>query len=222
MKISVIIPVYNETATCIELISRVQAVPIEKEIIVVDDGSTDGSTEKLTALDNITLLKHEVNCGKGAAVQTAVEHIAGELVILQDGDLEYDPADYQKLIKPITTGQADVVFGSRWLGKHNAWSLHYLGNKLITFFSNIINQRCINDMASCYKTIPADIFRSLELKSNGFGLEAEITAKVFRKGFSVKEIPISYERRTSAEGKKLRLKDGLVSAWACLRYRFFD
>ncbi len=222
MKISVIIPVYNETATCIELINRVQAVPIEKEIIVVDDGSTDGSTDKLAALDNITLLKHEVNCGKGAAVQTAVEHIAGELVILQDGDLEYDPADYQKLIKPITTGQADVVFGSRWLGKHNAWSLHYLGNKLITFFSNIINQRCINDMASCYKTIPADIFRSLELKSNGFGLEAEITAKVFRKGFSVKEIPISYERRTSAEGKKLRLKDGLVSAWACLRYRFFD
>ena len=222
MKISVIIPVYNEVATCIELINRVQAVPIEKEIIVVDDGSTDGSTDKLAALDNITLLKHEVNCGKGAAVQTAVEHIAGELVILQDGDLEYDPADYQKLIKPITTGQADVVFGSRWLGKHNAWSLHYLGNKLITFFSNIINQRCINDMASCYKAIPADIFRSLELKSNGFGLEAEITAKVFRKGFSVKEIPISYERRTSAEGKKLRLKDGLVSAWACLRYRFFD
>ncbi len=222
MKISVIIPVYNEVATCIELINRVQAVPIEKEIIVVDDGSTDGSTDKLAALDNITLLKHEVNCGKGAAVQTAVEHIAGELVILQDGDLEYDPADYQKLIKPITAGQADVVFGSRWLGKRNAWSLHYLGNKLITFFSNIINQRCINDMASCYKTIPADIFRSLELKSNGFGLEAEITAKVFRKGFSVKEIPISYERRTSAEGKKLRLKDGLVSAWACLRYRFFD
>ena len=222
MKISVIIPVYNEVATCIELINRVQAVPIEKEIIVVDDGSTDGSTDKLAALDNITLLKHEVNCGKGAAVQTAVEHIAGELVILQDGDLEYDPADYQKLIKPITTGQADVVFGSRWLGKHNAWSLHYLGNKLITFFSNIINQRCINDMASCYKTIPADIFRSLELKSNGFGLEAEITAKVFRKGFSVKEIPISYERRTSAQGKKLRLKDGLVSAVACLRFRFFD
>ena len=222
MKISVIIPVYNEVATCIELINRVQAVPIEKEIIVVDDGSTDGSTDKLAALDNITLLKHEVNCGKGAAVQTAVEHIAGELVILQDGDLEYDPADYQKLIKPITTGQADVVFGSRWLGKHNAWSLHYLGNKLITFFSNIINQRCINDMASCYKTIPADIFRSLELKSNGFGLEAEITAKVFRKGYKIKEIPISYKRRTSAQGKKLRLKDGLVSAVACLRYRFFD
>ncbi len=222
MKISVIIPVYNEVATCIELINRVQAVPIEKEIIVVDDGSTDGSTDKLAALDNITLLKHEVNCGKGAAVQTAVEHIAGELVILQDGDLEYDPADYQKLIKPITTGQADVVFGSRWLGKHNAWSLHYLGNKLITFFSNVINQRWINDMASCYKAIPVDIFKDLQLRSPGFGLEAEITAKVFRKGYKVKEIPISYERRTSAEGKKLRFKDGLVAASACLRFRFFD
>ena len=222
MKISVIIPVYNEVATCIELINRVQAVPIEKEIIVVDDGSTDGSTDKLAALDNITLLKHEVNCGKGAAVQTAVEHIAGELVILQDGDLEYDPADYQKLIKPITTGQADVVFGSRWLGKRNAWSLHYLGNKLITLFSNVINQRWINDMASCYKAIPVKIFKELKLKSEGFGLEAEITAKVFRKGYTVKEIPISYERRTSAEGKKLRLKDGLVSAFACLCFRFFD
>ncbi len=222
MKISVIIPVYNEVATCIELINRVQAVPIEKEIIVVDDGSTDGSTDKLAALDNITLLKHEVNCGKGAAVQTAVVHIAGELVILQDGDLEYDPADYQKLIKPITAGQADVVFGSRWLGKRNAWSLHYLGNKLITLFSNVINQRWINDMASCYKAIPVKIFKELKLKSEGFGLEAEITAKVFRKGFSVKEIPISYERRTSAEGKKLRLKDGLVSAFACLCFRFFD
>ncbi len=222
MKISVIIPVYNEVATCIELINRVQAVPIEKEIIVVDDGSTDGSTDKLAALDNITLLKHEVNCGKGAAVQTAVVHIAGELVILQDGDLEYDPADYQKLIKPITAGQADVVFGSRWLGKRNAWSLHYLGNKLITLFSNVINQRWINDMASCYKAIPVKIFKELKLKSEGFGLEAEITAKVFRKGYTVKEIPISYERRTSAEGKKLRLKDGLVSAFACLCFRFFD
>ncbi len=222
MKISVIIPVYNEVATCIELINRVQAVPIEKEIIVVDDGSTDGSTDKLAALDNITLLKHEVNCGKGAAVQTAVEHIAGELVILQDGDLEYDPADYQKLIKPISAGQTDVVFGSRWLGKKNKWSFHYLGNKLITLFSNIINQRWVNDMASCYKAIPVDIFKDLQLRSPGFGLEAEITAKVFRKGYKVKEIPISYERRTSAEGKKLRFKDGLVAASACLRFRFFD
>ena len=222
MKISVIIPIYNEAATCIELINRVQAVSLEKEIIIVDDGSSDGTAELLSKIEGIILLTHSINQGKGAAVQTAIEHISGDLVILQDGDLEYDPEDYQKLIKPITAGETDVVFGSRWLRKKNAWSFHYIGNKLITLFSNIINQRWINDMASCYKAIPIDIFRDLHLRSQGFGLEAEITAKMFRKGYSIKEIPISYSRRTSAEGKKLRLKDGLVSASACLRYRFFD
>ena len=222
MKISVIIPIYNEEATCIELINRVQAVSLEKEIIIVDDGSSDGTAELLSNIESITLLKHKINQGKGAAVQTAIEHISGDLVILQDGDLEYDPEDYQKLIKPITAGEADVVFGSRWLNYANKWSFHYFGNKLITLFSNIINQRWINDMASCYKAIPVDIFRDLHLRSQGFGLEAEITAKMFRKGYSIKEIPISYSRRTSAEGKKLRLKDGLVSAGACLRYRIFD
>ena len=222
MKISVIIPIYNEAATCIELINRVQAVSLEKEIIIVDDGSSDGTTELLSKIEGIILLTHSINQGKGAAVQTAIEHISGDLVILQDSDLEYDPDDYQKLIKPITAGETDVVFGSRWLGKNNEWSFHYIGNKLITLFSNIINQRWINDMASCYKAIPVDIFRDLHLRSQGFGLEAEITAKMFRKGYSIKEIPILYSRRTSAEGKKLRLKDGLVSARACLRYRFFD
>ena len=222
MKISVIIPIYNEAATCIELINKVQAVLLEKEIIIVDDGSSDGTAELLSNIEGITLLTHSINQGKGAAVQTAIEHIFGDLVILQDGDLEYNPDDYLDLIKPIAEGKADVVFGSRWLGKNNAWSFHFIGNKLITLFSNIINQRWINDMASCYKAIPVDIFRNLHLRSQGFGLEAEITAKMFRKGYSIKEIPISYSRRTFAEGKKLRLKDGLVSARACVRYRFFD
>jgi glycosyltransferase involved in cell wall biosynthesis len=222
MKISVIIPIYNEAATCIELINKVQAVLLEKEIIIVDDGSSDGTAELLSNIEGITLLTHSINQGKGAAVQTAIEHIFGDLVILQDGDLEYNPDDYLDLIKPIAEGKADVVFGSRWLGKNNAWSFHFIGNKLITLFSNIINQRWINDMASCYKAIPVDIFRDLHLRSQGFGLEAEITAKIFRKGYSIKEIPISYTRRTSVEGKKLRFKDGLVSASACLRYRFFD
>ena len=222
MKISVIIPVYNEAPTCIELINKVKAVPIAKEIIVVDDGSGDGTAKLLSNIEGITLLTHSINQGKGAAVQTAFEHISGDLVILQDGDLEYDPEDYQKLIKPITAGETDVVFGSRWLNNANKWSYHYFGNKLITLFSNIINQRWINDMASCYKAIPIDIIRDLHLRSHGFGLEAEITAKIFRKGYSIKEIPISYSRRTFDEGKKLRFKDGLVSASACLRYRFFD
>lgn len=222
MKISVIIPVYNEAVTCVELIKKVQATQLEKEIIVVDDGSTDRTAELLSNMEGINLFTHKVNQGKGAAVQTAIEHITGELVILQDGDLEYDPEDYQRLIEPIESGAANVVFGSRWLGKKNQWSFHFIGNKLITLFSNIVNQHWINDMASCYKAIPAEIFRELKLNSNGFGLEAEITAKVFRNGYKVKEIPVSYARRTSSEGKKLRLKDGLVSALACLRYRFFD
>ena len=222
MKISVIIPIYNEAATCIDLIKKVQAVSLEKEIIVIDDGSTDGTAELLTYIDGITLLTHKVNQGKGAAVQTAIDQITGKIIILQDGDLEYDPEDYQQLIEPIESGAVDVVFGSRWLGKNKQCSFHYIGNKLITLFSNLINQRWINDMASCYKAIPADIFRDLKLNSQGFGLEAEITAKVCRKGFKVKEVPVSYSRRTFAEGKKLRLKDGLVSAFACLRYRFFD
>ncbi len=222
MIISVIIPIYNEAATCIELINRVQAVSLEKEIIVVDDGSTDGTAELLSQVEGITLLSHTINLGKGAAVQTATEHINGDIVILQDGDLEYNPSDFLQLIDPLFNKEVDVVFGSRWLGKKNPWSFHYVGNKLITLFSNIINQRCINDMASCYKAIPVDIFRNLELKSNGFGLEAEITAKVFRKGYKVKEVPISYDRRTSAQGKKLRLKDGFISAIACLRFRLFD
>ncbi|MCH7733472.1 MAG: glycosyltransferase family 2 protein [Candidatus Marinimicrobia bacterium] len=221
-KISIIIPVYNEAATCLELISRVKANPLAKEIIVVDDGSTDGSNELLSQVENITLHKHDKNRGKGAAIQTAIPHINGDIVILQDGDLEYDPQDYGALIKPIEAGEADIVFGSRWLKKKNPWSFHYVGNRLITLFSNIINQRWINDMASCYKAIPTEIFKELNLKSQGFGLEAEITAKVFRKEYKVREVPISYERRTSADGKKLRLKDGLVSAWACVRFRFFD
>jgi len=222
MKISVIIPIYNEAATCIELINRVQAVSLEKEIIVVDDGSTDGTAEKLATLEGINLLTHTQNVGKGAAVQTATDHIKGDIVVLQDGDLEYNPEEYHALVEQIQNKNTDIVFGSRWLGKKNALSFHYVGNKLITLFSNMINQRWVNDMASCYKAIPADIFRNLELKSNGFGLEAEITAKIFRKGYKVKEVPISYERRTSAEGKKLRLKDGLISAFACLRFRFFE
>ncbi len=222
MKISIIIPVYNEAATCVELINKVKNHPLEKEIIVVDDGSTDGSYELLSQVENITLLKHENNKGKGAAIQTAIPFIGGDIVILQDGDLEYDPTDYDVLIRPIEAGEADIVFGSRWLKRKNPWSFHYFGNRLITFFSNILNQRWINDMTSCYKAIPRNIFKQLELKSQGFGLEAEITAKVFKKGYRVKEVPISYKRRTLKEGKKLRLKDGLVSAWACMRFRFFD
>lgn len=221
-KLSIIIPVYNEARTCHELINRVKASRLVFNIIVVDDGSTDGTSEILSRIDGIILLKHHINMGKGRAIQTAIPHLTGDVVILQDGDLEYDPNDYKKLIEPIENEEADVVFGSRWMGKTVKWSFHYFGNKIITWFSNIVNLKWINDMASCYKAVSVETFKNLELKSNGFGLEAEITAKVFKRNLRVKEIPITYNRRTTAEGKKLRLKDGLISALACLRFRFFD
>ena len=157
MKLSVIIPVYNEAATCLQLIQKVQAIPLDKEIIVVNDGSTDSTSELLSQVEGITLLSHTINQGKGAAVQTAAEHIKGDIVILQDGDLEYNPEVLLHTCEPIQT-KSGYVFGSRWLGQKNKWSFHYMGNKLITLFSNIINQRWVNDMASCYKAIPADIF----------------------------------------------------------------
>ncbi len=222
MLLTVIIPIYNEVNTCEEILRQVEKIPLDKQIIVIDDGSTDGSTEILRKIANIQLIQNGENRGKGAAVQMAIPFINGDYIILQDGDLEYDPDDYKKLLEPLIKGEAEVVFGSRWLGKRNQWTFHYFGNRLITLFSNIINQRWINDMASCYKAIPADIFKSLKLKSNGFGLEAEITAKVFRHGYQVLEIPINYKRRTVSEGKKIRFKDGLVAIWSCLRYRFFD
>ncbi|MFQ6677657.1 MAG: glycosyltransferase family 2 protein [Fidelibacterota bacterium] len=221
-KLSIIIPVYNEARTCHELINRVKASRLVFNIIVVDDGSTDGTSEILSRIDGIILLKHHINMGKGRAIQTAIPHLTGNVVILQDGDLEYDPNDYKKLIEPIENEEADVVFGSRWMGKTVKWSFHYFGNKIITWFSNIVNLKWINDMASCYKAVSVETFKNLELKSNGFGLEAEITAKVFKRNLRVKEIPITYNRRTTAEGKKLRLKDGLISALACLRFRFFE
>lgn len=222
MLLTVIIPIYNEVNTIEEILRRVEKIPLDKQMIVIDDGSTDGSTEIIQKIKKFKLIQNSNNRGKGAAVQMAIPFIKGDYVILQDGDLECDPDDYKKLLEPLIKGEAEVVFGSRWVEKRNQWTFHYFGNRLITLFSNIINQRWINDMASCYKAIPADIFKSLKLKSNGFGLEAEITAKVFRHGYHVLEIPINYKRRTVSEGKKIRFKDGLVAMWSCLRYRFFD
>ena len=222
MKLTVIIPIYNEKDTCQSLIKKVQLVPIEKQVIVVDDSSTDGSREILEKIDDIELLKHDGNLGKGSAIQTAVPHIQGDYVILQDGDLEYAPEDYQSLLKPILNKEADVVFGSRWLNKNNKWTFHFIGNRLLTTISNIINFSWINDLASCYKIFPTSIFKSLNLKSKGFGLEAEIVTKCIRKKYRILEIPISYNRRSINEGKKIRLKDGIVALWSIFRFRFFD
>ncbi len=222
MKLSVIIPIYNEAATCSLLIEKVKLIPIQKQIIVVDDCSTDGSGGILKGIGDIELIRHQVNRGKGSAVQTALTHLKGDFVVLQDGDLEYNPADYEKMLNQLENDSADVVYGSRWLGKTSSLSYHTVGNRFITWFSNRVTGAALTDMTSCYKMMPTEIFRSLDICSAGFGLEAEITAKVFKKKLRVIEVPISYERRTKPEGKKLRLTDGLIACWTLLKCTLLD
>ncbi len=222
MKLSVIIPIYNEAATCSLLIEKVKLIPIQKQIIVVDDCSTDGSGGILKGIGDIELIRHQVNRGKGSAVQTALTHLKGDFVVLQDGDLEYNPADYEKMLNQLENDSADVVYGSRWLGKTSSLSYHTVGNRFITWFSNRVTGAALTDMTSCYKMMPTEIFCSLDICSAGFGLEAEITAKVFKKKLRVIEVPISYEPRTKSEGKKLRLTDGLIACWTLLKYTLLD
>ena len=222
MKLSVIIPIYNEAATCSKLIEKVKSVPIQKQVIVVDDCSTDGSGDILKEIDDIELIQHQVNQGKGSAVQTALTHVKGDFIALQDGDLEYNPADYEKMLNQLENDSADVVYGSRWLGKTSPLSYHTVGNRFISWFANLVTGATLTDMASCYKMMPAKILISLNITSVGFGLEAEITSKVFNRKLRVMEVPINYERRSKSEGKKLRLKDGLVACYALLKYTMID
>lgn len=224
MKLSVVIPVYNETATIEEVITRVQAVGLEKEIIVVDDYSTDGTRAKLEGLksiDNIRVVYHDQNSGKGAALQTGFSHATGDVVLIQDADLEYDPEDYFKLIEPIAAGRADVVFGSRFIGAASHRVLyfwHYMGNKFLTFFSNCFTNLNLTDMEVCYKVFRSETLRSLTLEEKRFGFEPEITAKVAALQCRVYEVGISYYGRTYDEGKKIGWKDGLRAIWCIIKY----
>jgi len=220
--LSVIIPVYNEAKTCAEIIKRVQAISIVNEIIVVDDASTDGTIDILEAMDNIKVIRHEKNKGKGAAVRTGLVHVQGNYVITQDADLEYDPNDYLKLAEPVVNGITEVVYGSRWLNKPIEWNIHFLINQMITLFANVFNGTFLTDMPTCYKLIPTTLLRTLDLRANGFGIDAEITAKLTKNSTKISEIPIQYEKRAKSAGKKLRLQDGLVAAWTCFRHRFLE
>ena len=222
INLSVIIPVYNEAATCAEIIKRVQAISIVLEIIVVDDASTDGTIDILEAMDNIKVICHEQNKGKGAAVRTGLTHVQGNYVITQDADLEYDPNDYLKLAEPMPAGSAEVVYGSRWLNKPIEWNIHYLINQMITLFANVFNGVFLTDMPTCYKLIPTKLLKGLNLQANGFGIDAEITAKLTKNGTKIFEVPIHYAKRAKSAGKKLRLQDGLVAAWTCFRHRFLE
>jgi glycosyltransferase involved in cell wall biosynthesis len=224
VKLSVLIPVYNEARTIDEILRLVAREKTEKEILVVDDGSTDGTRQKLLAWDGkdgVRVLLHERNQGKGRAVRTAMEAAGGDVLIIQDADLEYDPAEYPVLVKPIEEGRADVVFGSRFAGSgerrvQNFW--HQQGNRLLTLVSNVVTGLNLSDMATCYKAFHRRVVPSLELSSRGFGIDAEITAKVARGGFRVFEVPVSYFGRSRAEGKKIRLKDGFAALAALARH----
>jgi glycosyltransferase involved in cell wall biosynthesis len=226
LKLSVIMPVYNEKATIREIVERVQAVQIEKEIIIVDDGSTDGTRGILEELKgrDVKILLHENNQGKGAAIRTAQEQVAGDIVIIQDADLEYDPQEYYKLIEPIVDGRADVVYGSRFIGDvhrvHLFW--HYVGNRFLTTVSNAFNNLNLTDMETCYKVFRAQVFKDLKLQSDRFGFEPEVTAKIARRKCRIYEMPISYSGRDYAEGKKIGWRDALSALVDIVRFRFFD
>ncbi len=224
LRLSVVVPCFNEKDTVIELIDRVQAVPIEKQVIVVDDFSTDGSRELLArrAQDkgDIILCLRERNGGKGAAVQEGLKQANGDVVIIQDADLEYDPADYPLVLRPIQTGKAKVVYGSRFLGEHKAmYFWHSVGNKSLTLLCNVLFDTTLTDMETCYKAFTIDIARQLKLREPGWGFDPEITARILRMGNRIYEVPISYAGREFNEGKKISWRDGFVVLMTLLRYR---
>src|ERR671935_1649317 len=223
--LSVVMPVYNERTTVDEIIRRVLAVPLRIELVVIDDGSNDGTTEILQQLQRELGFKllRQANAGKGAALRRGFAEVSGNLLVIQDADLEYSPEEYPQLIELICQDKADVVYGSRFLGRHRAFMFaHYMGNKLVTFATNVLYNTMLTDMETCYKAMRVDVLRSMTLDSNGFGIEPEITAKIFKRGYRVYEIPITYAGRGYDEGKKITWTAGLVALWVLLKYRFTD
>jgi len=224
--LSVVMPVFNERNTIEEIIRRVLAIRMRIQLIVVDDVSTDGTTEILERLQKehgFLLLRQPRNGGKGAALRRGFQAVTGDLVLIQDADLEYSPEEYPLLTELIVTGRADVVYGSRFLGRHRVFLLtHYMGNRLLTMIANVLYNTMLTDMETCYKVMRTDVLRSMELRSNGFGIEPEITAKVFKRRYRVYEIPISYDGRGYDEGKKITWRDGVVALWVLVKYRFTE
>ncbi len=226
MEVSILIPVYNEKNTIQQVIELVQQAPYQKEIIIVDDGSTDGTREILQQSqwpENVHILYHEKNMGKGAGIRTAVQHASKEVIVIQDADLEYDPKDLDVVLKPIADGKADVVYGSRFLGIHRAFLFwHYLGNKLLTFITNMLYNNMLTDMETGYKAFRAPILKSMTIRSNRFDFEPEITAKVLKRKYRIYEVPIYYAGRDFEEGKKITWRDAFPALWALIKYRFID
>ncbi|MFP6868228.1 MAG: glycosyltransferase family 2 protein [Nitrospinota bacterium] len=225
--LSVIIPSYNERDTIAEIVRRVRTVPLNLEIIVVDDGSDDGTSEILAGIegDGVRVLRHPENRGKGAALATGFAAAAGEVIVIQDADFEYDPAELPELMAPIEKGMADVVYGSRFGGKpqrvHMFW--HKMGNRLLTFLTNLLFNCTLTDMETCYKMFRREVIEGIVIRSRRFDVEPELTAKILRaKKWRVYEIPVSYYGRNYGEGKKITWRDGFAAIWALIRYRFRD
>lgn len=224
MLISVIVPVYNERNTIEEVLRRVQEQPYDKELIVVDDCSTDGTRELLQQSawpGNVHVFYHHRNMGKGAGIRTGAQHAQGDVIIIQDADLEYNPTDFAVVLRPILDGVADVVYGSRFLGTHRAFMLHhFVGNKLLTFLTNLLYNNMLTDMETGYKAFRAPVLKGVTIRSNRFDFEPEITAKVLKHGYRIYEVPIYYAGRDYAEGKKITWRDGISALWALIRFRF--
>ena len=222
--LSVVMPVYNERETIDEIVSRVMAIPMRVELVVVDDCSTDGTRAHLGELQKqfgFTLLLQPHNQGKGAALRRGFAAVTGDIVAIQDADLEYSPEELPSLAQLIIEGRADVVYGSRFLGQHRVFLFtHYLGNQLLTLITNVLYNTMLTDMETCYKVMRREVLDSMTLTSNGFGIEPEMTAKIFKRGFRVYEIPITYDGRSYEEGKKIGWKDGVVALWVLLKHRF--
>ena len=221
--LSVVMPVFNERATIDEIVRRVLAVPLRIELIVVDDGSTDGTRDRLAELNasyRFNLILQPANRGKGSALRRGFQEVTGDLVVIQDADLEYSPEEYPQLIELICQGRADVVYGSRFLGRHRVFLFtHYAGNWFLTLLTNVLYNTMLTDMETGYKVMRVEVLRSMALRSDSFGIEPELTAKIFKRGYRVYEVPITYDGRGYEEGKKITWRDGIVALWTLLKYR---
>ncbi len=227
MKLSVIIPVYNEVESIETILTRVHDTKLTHEIIVVDDGSKDGTRDKLKSLDGkkgVRVILHEVNQGKGAAVRTGMAAAKGDVLLIQDADLEYDPRDYPELLKPIQEGLADVVYGSRFLGRAHRVTMfwHMLANKSLTLMTNILYDTILTDMETGYKVFKSEVIEGMTIRANSFNFEPEFTAKILKRKYRIFEVPITFNPRDYSQGKKIKMHDAFEAIWALIKYRFVD